>query len=80
MHQIFTFTAQATSSVLSFLAVGTPSGVPPFALLDGVTLNAATAVPEPATWTMMMVGIAALGGIARSRRKLTNPSANGATA
>ncbi len=62
-----TFTATSTSEVLSFLAIGTPSAsVPPFALLDGVSL---TAVPEPATWAMMLVGFAGLGSVLRSRRK-----------
>jgi hypothetical protein len=61
------FTATSTSEVLSFLAEGTGgSGEPPFALLDGVSL---TQVPEPATWTMMLVGFGALGTAVRSRRK-----------
>ena len=52
----FTFTANASSELLSFLAVGTPAGnLPPFALLDGVSL---TAVPEASTWAMMLVGSA----------------------
>ena len=61
------FTATGTSEVLSFLAEGTGgSGLPPFALLDGVSL---TQVPEPATWAMMLVGFGALGTAIRSRRK-----------
>jgi len=40
------FTAASSSEPLSFLSVGTPNGVPPFALLDGVTLSQSTA-PEP---------------------------------
>ncbi len=43
-QQSFTFTADSSSDVLSFLAVGTPSGVPPFSLLDGVSVNP---TPEP---------------------------------
>jgi hypothetical protein len=45
------FTANSASELLSFLAQGTPNGVPPFVLLDGVTLTAngsTSAVPEPA--------------------------------
>jgi hypothetical protein len=42
--------------------------VPPFALLDGVSFTAA-AVPEPATWGMMLIGFAAIGiGARRNRR------------
>ena len=65
-HQVFSFTATGASEVLSFLAVGTPNGVPPFALLDGVTL--AAAVPEPSTWALMLGGFAVVGFIARRRR------------
>jgi hypothetical protein len=45
MHQSFTYTATADTEVLSFFANGSPQ-VPPFALLDSVTL---TAIPEPST-------------------------------
>jgi hypothetical protein len=33
-----------------------------------VDLNTATAVPEPAPWAMMLVGLAALGTVVRTRR------------
>jgi hypothetical protein len=67
MLENFTFTANSTSELLSFLAVGTPSGnLPPFALLDGVSL---TAVPEPSTWAMMLVGFGGLGYAAFRRRR-----------
>ncbi len=63
-----TFTATSASEVLSFLAEGTGgSGLPPFALLDGVSIS--SGVPEPATWAMMLVGFGALGTAIRSRRK-----------
>jgi hypothetical protein len=63
----FTFTANASSELLSFLAVGTPAAnLPPFALLDGVSL---TAVPEPSTWAMMLVGFGGLGYAAFRRRR-----------
>jgi hypothetical protein len=67
MTQSFTYTATGTSEVLSFLAQGTPNGLPPVALLDGVSL---TAVPEPASWAMMLVGFAGLGfaGYRRTKR------------
>ncbi len=66
MQQNLTFTADNTSDVLSFFAVGTPDGVPPFVLLDGVTLNATT-TPEPGTCLLVMGGL--LGGIGSLRAK-----------
>ena len=62
MTQTFTFTATATSELLSFLSVGTPTGAPPIALLTDVTL-----VPEPATMSVMGVGL--MGLIAARRRR-----------
>jgi hypothetical protein len=52
--QSFTYTATAVSQVLSFLAVGTPNGVPPFALLDGVSISQ---VPEPAAYGLIGIGL-----------------------
>jgi hypothetical protein len=69
MLENFTFTANSTSELLSFLAVGTPSGnLPPFALLDGVSV---TGVPEPSTWAMMLAGFGGLGFAAFRRRRKT---------
>jgi hypothetical protein len=69
MSQTFKFTASDTSEVLSFLAIGTPiaPSVPPFALLDSVSIEAS--VPEPSTWAMMLLGLAGLGyaGFRRGR-------------
>ena len=64
MSETMYFTAQNTSEVLSFLSTSGPSGLPPMALLDGVTV----AVPEPATWAFMLAGFAAVGISARRRR------------
>jgi hypothetical protein len=63
--QTFIFEATSTSEVLSFLAIGTPSGEPPFSLLDGVT---DFEVPEPGTVAMMCAGVAGLILVARKRR------------
>ena len=65
LHQKFVFTATSASAVLEFFAVGTPAGVPPISFLDNVTL---TAVPEPATWALMLGGFAMVGFAARRRR------------
>jgi len=62
-RQTFVFTAQTANVVLSFLALGTPAGLPPFVLLDGIT---GTAVPEAATIGLMGLG---LGLVAVARRR-----------
>jgi hypothetical protein len=61
------FTATNTSQTLTFLSLGTPVGLPPMALLDGVSLT----VPEPATWAMMIMGFGTLGLAMRRRRMVT---------
>jgi hypothetical protein len=43
-------------------------------LIDDVTINVGAAVPEPATWAMMLFGLAGLGGMMRrcSRARIAN--------
>ncbi|MFN7938923.1 MAG: PEP-CTERM sorting domain-containing protein [Bryobacteraceae bacterium] len=56
--QTMEFVANATSSTLTFLAMGSPpGGLPPLVLLDGVEL---APTPEPATLGMIGFAIAAL--------------------
>jgi hypothetical protein len=63
------FTATSTSELLSFLSAGTPVGLPPMALLDGVSLSA---IPEPMSWALMIVGFGGIGLMTRrTRRSLT---------
>lgn len=57
MNQTLSFTATSTSELLSFMAVGTPNGQPPFVLLDGVSVQA---VPEPTTFAMLGLALLAI--------------------
>ena len=59
-----TFTATSTSETLSFLAIGTPSGVPSFALLDGVSI---AQTPEPGSLALLSTGLIGIGGLVRRR-------------
>jgi hypothetical protein len=68
MNQTFDFVATSSSEVLSFLANGSPAGVPPFALLANVSM---TQVPEPASVLVMFTGLAGL--IAAGWRRRTSP-------
>jgi PEP-CTERM motif len=46
----------------------TSDGVVPTGLFQGVTWSAAAAVPEPGTWALMLVGLAAMVCMARRRQ------------
>ena len=67
LSQTLTYTATSTSEVLSFLAAGTPSGAPPFSLLDGVSI--AIAVAEPASWMTLVVAVLSIIGVAHLKRR-----------
>jgi hypothetical protein len=71
MPQSLTFTASATTSILSFLAIGTPAGQPPFVLLDGVKIAEVpqTSSPEPATMALIGIGLVCLPILRRAKRK-----------
>jgi hypothetical protein len=64
----YTFTATSASEVLSFLSIGTPSGLPPIATLDDVSLTAATPVPEPLSLALLGAGVLGLGLVRRARK------------
>ena len=66
-YQTMSFVANNASETLSFLAGGTPNGVPPFTLLDGVSL---VATPEPGTFALIGLGLLVIpiGSLYRRRR------------
>jgi hypothetical protein len=67
--ETMTFTPTGSSEVLSFLAIGTPSGVPPFSLLDGVTMSSVAQTPEPSSLALLVTGFTAVGGLVRARSR-----------
>lgn len=65
MTQTFDYVATSSSEVLSFLATGTPSGQPPFALLANVTV---TNIPEPASGALLAAGLVGIAVCVRRGR------------
>ena len=65
-----TFIAGASAGTLSFatplLSYDNDAGIDDITLTGGGT----AAAPEPAAWTLMLVGFAGLGAVARSRRRM----------
>lgn len=59
------FVALSATSQIAFSVVGSSINIDP--IVDNVSVSA---VPEPSTWAMMLIGFAGLGFVAR-RRKLT---------
>jgi len=61
------FTASGSSEVLKFLATGSPAGLPPFALLSGISVTdtPTTPVPTPA----LLPGLVGMGVAAWRKRK-----------
>lgn len=76
--QTYNFVATQTSDTLYFLAQGTPSGQPPFSLLDSVSLTGpygtVSAAPDPSTWMLMLGGFGLAGFNLRRRRAVAATS------
>jgi len=64
-QETFDFTATSTSEVLSFLAVGTPSGEPPFTLLSGVS---GQQIDEPGSSALLLASFFGLCMLVRRGR------------
>lgn len=60
----YTFTATGSATTLTFASATNTAFGP---VLDNVSVTAA--VPEPATWAMMMLGFGAMGSVLRRRKR-----------
>ncbi len=65
IQQTFVYTATSATETLTFLAQGTPTGLPPMVALDGVSVVAA---PEPGSFAILGAGLVLLGFAYRGRR------------
>jgi hypothetical protein len=64
MTATMNFTATSTNELLSFLALGTPSGEPPILLLADVSMQD---IPEPGPFGILALGAMLVGTLARRR-------------
>ena len=69
ISESFIFKADGTSDTLTFLSLGSPSGVPPVGLLSNVNV-VATSVPEPSTVMMLGLGGICMVGVKLRRNRL----------
>jgi hypothetical protein len=67
MSSTFTFTADNVSDVINFLSLGGPDGLPPFVLLDGISVDP---TPEPGSLTLALGGLFGGLGLVTWRRRL----------
>jgi hypothetical protein len=66
LQQSFLYTATSATETLTFLAQGTPTGLPPMVALDGISV---VQTPEPASIAVMGSGLVLLGYFHRRRRQ-----------
>jgi len=66
LQQSFLYTATSATETLTFLAQGTPTGLPPMVALDGISV---VQTPEPASIAVMGSGLVLLGYFYRRRRQ-----------
>jgi len=64
-YQSMRFTATSPTQTLTFLALGTPNGLPPVVLLDGLSL---TETPEPQTVALVGFSLVCMSLLRRRRR------------
>jgi hypothetical protein len=72
-RNVMLFTPTRVTQTLTFLAHGMPWGMPPLLHLDGVSMS--SAVPEPATWALLIVGFGLVGAAARRRAEIARVAA-----
>jgi hypothetical protein len=61
------FTAASAGSLKAFIGTSSADNVGP--LIDNFKLDIASAIPEPATWAMMIIGFGGVGSALRSARR-----------
>ena len=76
LNKQFVFTAEGSSATITFFDATPPGGGGPSNLaLANVSFSGASAVPEPAAWALMILGVGQVGGALRRRTRLARAAA-----